>query len=104
MTIQSVELKSTALGLYYTLHGKVTDQAAFDALEDGLFFWFLDETGAQLPGAAAAPGGSLTFPDENGEFVQEGALAPTETLPDSLTIAAINLWEDKTILDTHTIR
>lgn len=104
VTIQSVELKSTALGLYYTIHGKVTDQAAFDALEDGLFFWFLDETGAQLPGAAAAPGGSLTFPDENGEFVQEGALAPTETLPDSLTIAAINLWEDKTILDTHTIR
>lgn len=104
VTIQSVELKSTALGLYYTIHGKVTDQDAFDALEDGLFFWFLDDSGNQLPGAAAVPGGSFTFPDGNGEFVQEGALAPTDTLPDSLTIAAINLWEEKTILDTHTIR
>lgn len=104
VTIQSVELKSTALGLYYTIHGKVTDKAAFDALEDGLFFWFLDENGEQLPGSAAVSTGSLSFPDENGEFVQEGALAPTETLPDSLTIAAINLWQEKTILDTHTIR
>ncbi|MGN1251017.1 MAG: hypothetical protein ACI4XW_13160 [Candidatus Spyradocola sp.] len=104
VTIQSVELKSTALGLYYTIHGKVTDKATFDALEDGLFFWFLDDNGEQLPGSAAVPGGSLSFPDENGEFVQEGALAPTETLPDSLTIAAINLWEDKALLDTHTIR
>lgn len=104
VTIQSVELKSTALGLYYTIHGKVTDQDAYDALEDGLSFWFLDDSGNQLPGAAAVPGGSFTFPDGNGEFVQEGALAPTDTLPDSLTIAAINLWEEKTILDTHTIR
>ena len=104
VTIQSVELKSTALGLYYTIHGKVTDKAAFDALEDGLFFWFLDENGEQLPGSAAVSTGSLSFPDENGEFVQEGALAPTETLPDSLTIAAINLWQEKTIQDTHTIR
>ena len=103
VTIQSVELKSTALGLYYTIHGKVTDKAAFDALEDGLFFWFLDENGEQLPGSAAVSTGSLSFPVENGEFVQEGALAPTETLPDSLTIAAINLWQEKTILDTHTI-
>lgn len=104
VTIQSVELKSTALGLYYTIHCKVDDQQTFDALEGGLFFWFLDENGAQLPGAAAASSGSAGCPDENGEFTQEGALAPTETLPDSLIIAAVNIWDEKNILDTHTVR
>lgn len=102
VTVQSLELKSTALGLYYTLHCQVTDQAAYDALDGGLFFWFVDENGSQLPSAAAANSGFCGAPDETGAFTQQGALAPCEKLPESLTVSAVNIWENKKLLDTHT--
>jgi len=85
--VDSVELNATAMGLYYRLHYTVVDKAAFDALDGGLWFEFLDESGEPMAGGAAA-GGSVT--ESEGGYTEGDSLAAMKELPTSLTLRAYN--------------
>lgn len=103
VTVERIDLKSTALGLYYTITYRVTDQSAFDALEDGLLFRFVDENGMQIPSSPAVGGSAFCTDEANNLYIQNGALTAHETIPDSMMLTAVNIWtEDRETLDSHT--
>lgn len=101
VTVERVTLTASPLGLYYTLECAVTDETAYAAAEEGLFFRFLDADGEELPLAPAI--GSQVSAPEDGRFIQEGALAASVALPDALTIQAFDS-ESKEVYDTQTLR
>ena len=83
----------------------MTDPAVYDALEGGLLFRFLDENGKFIPASPAVSGGSITGePNADGLYVQEGALTAHEVIPDSFTLQAVSIWDDKKVLDTVTVQ
>lgn len=103
VTVERIDLKSTALGLYYTITYRVTDQSTFDALEYGLHFRFVDENGKEIPSSPAVSGSAFCADEANNLYIQEGALTAHETIPDSMTLTAVNIWtEDRETLDSHT--
>lgn len=105
VVVERIDLKSTALGLYYTISFRVTDPAIYDALEGGLHFRFLDENGGFIPGSPAVGGGCISNePTADGLCVQEGALTAHEVLPDSFTLQAVSIWDNKKVLDTVTVQ
>ena len=83
----------------------MTDPAIYDALEGGLHFRFLDEHGGFIPGSPAVGGGCISNePTADGLCVQEGALTAYEIIPDSFTLQAVSIWDDKKVLDTVTVQ
>ena len=101
VTVERATLTASPMGIYYTLECAVTDETAFAAAQEGLFFRFLDADGEELPLAPAI--GSQVSAPEGGRFTQEGALAASESLPDALTIQAYDAMT-KEVYDTQTLR
>ena len=101
VTVERVTLTASPMGIYYTLECAVTDETAFAAAQEGLFFRILDADGEELPLAPAI--GSQVSAPEDGRFTQEGALAASESLPDALTIQAYDFMT-KEVYDTQTLR
>lgn len=88
--VESIELRATAMGLYYELYYTVTDQAALDSVEDGLWFEFLDESGQRMGGGATGRDSVRMY---EGGYLQKGSLGAVKEIPDSLTLRAYNAWE-----------
>ena len=101
VTVERATLTASPMGIYYTLECAVTDETAFAAAQEGLFFRFLDADGEEIPLAPAI--GSQVSAPEGGRFTQEGALAASESLPDALTIQAYDAMT-KEVYDTQTLR
>jgi hypothetical protein len=101
VTVERVEFTASPLGIYYAMECTVTDEAAFAAVEEGLFFRFLDADGEAIPLAASI--GSQRSDPADGRFTLEGALAASDALPASLTIQAYDA-ETKEVYDTQTLR
>jgi hypothetical protein len=74
---------SSAVATYVTINWSITDQAAYDATNDGVFFDLLDENGDRIDSVG---GGS------SGDGLTEITLNPTAQFPESLTIQAFNCW------------
>ena len=101
VTVERATLTASPMGIYYTLECAVTDETAYAAAEEGLFFRFLDVDGEEIPLAPSI--GSQVSAPEDGRFTQEGALAASVALPDALTIQAFDS-ESKEVYDTQTLR
>lgn len=101
VTVERATLTASPMGIYYTLECAVTDETAYAAAEEGLFFRFLDVDGEEIPLAPSI--GSQVSAPEDGRFTQEGALAASVALPDALTIQAYDAMT-KEVYDTQTLR
>ncbi len=100
VTVESVELKSSPMGIYYTISCSVTDQEAYLAADDGVCFRFLDADGKIIDMAPGTFGESS--PAVDGRFAEKGTLVPAESLPDSITLQCFNCWT-KELYETLTI-
>ena len=72
------------------MHFIITDEAAYAATEDGVWFEFLDENGDALSGGVTSSGEVAR--QEDGSLVQSGSLAAQNGLPESVTLRAYNCW------------
>lgn len=88
--VDSVRLTASPMALYYEIHFTVTDEAAYAATEDGVWFEFLDANGNALPDGATR--GAEVQPQADGSLVQSGSLAAREELPETVTLRAYNCW------------
>ena len=88
--VDSVRLTASPMALYYEIHFTVTDEAAYAATEDGVWFEFLDANGNALPNGATR-GGEVHL-QADGSLVQSGSLAAQKELPGSVTLRAYNCW------------
>ena len=88
--VDSVRLTASPMALYYEIHFTVTDEAAYAATEDGVWFEFLDANGNALPDGAT-PGAELQ-PQADGSLLQSGTLAAREQLRETVTLRAYNCW------------
>ena len=88
--VDSVRLTASPMALYYEIHFTVTDEAAYAATEDGVWFEFLDANGNALPDGATR--GAEVQPQTDGSLVQSGSLATQKELPGSVTPRAYNCW------------
>ena len=88
--VDSVRLTASPMALYYEIHFTVTDEAAYAATEDGVWFEFLDANGNALPNGATR-GGEVHL-QADGSLVQSGSLAAREELPETVTLRAYNCW------------
>ena len=88
--VDSVRLTASPMALYYEIHFTVTDEAAYAATEDGVWFEFLDANGNALPNGATR--GGEVQPQADGSLVQSGSLAAREELPETVTLRAYNCW------------
>lgn len=88
--VDAITLTPSPMALYYEIHYTVTDEAAYAAAEEGVFFEFLDEDGERLPDGAGSV--SSATPQEDGSFVQSGSLAAQSGLPEHVTLRAYNCW------------
>ena len=88
--VDSVRLTASPMALYYEIHFTVTDEAAYAATEDGVWFEFLDASGNALLDGATRGGEVRTQAD--GSLVQSGSLAAQEELPRAVNLRAYNCW------------
>ena len=88
--VDSVRLTASPMALYYEIHFTVTDEAAYAATEDGVWFEFLDANGNAL--ADGATRGGEVHLQADGSLVQSGSLAAQKELPGSVTLRAYNCW------------
>ena len=88
--VDPVRLTAPPMALYYEIHFTVTDEAAYAATEDGVWFEFLDANGNALPDGATR--GAEVQPQADGSLVQSGSLAAREELPETVTLRAYNCW------------
>ena len=76
--------------LYYEVHFTITDETAYAATEDGVWFEFLDANGDALSGGVTRTGEVTRQKD--GSLVQSGSLAAQNELPETVTLHAYNCW------------
>ena len=88
--VDSVSFTASPMALYYEVHFIITDEAAYAATEDGVWFEFLDENGDALSGGVTSSGEVAR--QEDGSLVQSGSLAAQNGLPESVTLRAYNCW------------
>ena len=89
VTVHSLQLTASPMGLYYTMNCSITDKAAYAATDDFLDIDFLDESGSSIP-LAANGSSEFGFPDADGNFSITGSLRAVETVPDHMTLRARN--------------
>ena len=89
VTVHSLQLTASPMGLYYTMNCSITDQAAYDATDDFLDIDFLDESGHSID-LAANGSSEISIPDADGNFTVIGSLRAVETVPDHMTLRARN--------------
>ena len=89
VTVHSLQLTASPMGLYYTMNCSITDQTAYDATDDFLDIDFLDESGNSID-LAANGSSEIGFPDADGNFTITGSLRAVETVPNHMTLRARN--------------
>ena len=89
VTVHSLHLTASPMGLYYTMNCSITDKAAYAATDDFIDIYFLDEIGSSIP-LAANGSSEFGFPDADGNFSITGSLRAVETVPDHMTLRARN--------------
>jgi hypothetical protein len=100
VTVEKVELKSSPMGIYYTIECSVSDKDTYLTTEDGVSFRFLDGSGNIIDMAPATTG--ETTPVKDNRFTEKGTLVASESLPDSITLQCFNCWT-KEVYETLTI-
>ena len=88
--VDSVSFTASPMALYYEVHFIITDEAAYAATEDGVWFEFLDANGDALSGGVTRTGEVTRQKD--GSLVQSGSLAAQNELPETVTLRAYNCW------------
>ena len=88
--VDSVSFTASPMALYYEVHFTITDETAYAATEDGVWFEFLDANGDALSGGVTRTGEVTRQKD--GSLVQSGSLAAQNGLPESVTLRAYNCW------------
>lgn len=88
--VDSVSFTASPMALYYEVHFTITDETAYAATEDGVWFEFLDANGDALSGGVTSSGEVTRQKD--GSLVQSGSLAAQNELPETVTLRAYNCW------------
>jgi len=99
--VDKITLTGSAMALYAEIEFTVIDKEKFAETDGGLWFEFLDSSGARLPDGAGSNGSSEKI-DEN-HYIQKTSLQASESLPGEVIVRGFNCWE-KNKYETHTIQ
>lgn len=102
--VTNAAFSSTPMGVTYTLSCHVTDQSkweVFDA-EGGLYFRILDANGEPVEMVGNTTG-ELRCADANGDFFQTETLVASFVPGDTVTVSAMDVWNDKAELGRITL-
>lgn len=99
--VDRITLSGTAMSTNVRIEYTVVDPEAYALTDDGLWFEFLDDTGARIAtGAAGTASVEEVAGSNKTQFVQIDCLMAMEGAPRSVTLRGYNSWE-KNRYETH---